>query len=61
MKAERDTCGKAGQHGQHIPDADLGLPVSRKKKQGRMRDLNRVMMEDDGGGGGGSAATLNSE
>jgi hypothetical protein len=30
-----------------VPDADLGLPVSRKNRQGRMRALDKVMMVAD--------------
>ena len=43
---KRDRDREAGQHS-HIPDADLGLPVSRKRRQGRMRALKKAMM--DGG------------
>lgn len=43
--------GTAGDH-DHVPDANLGLPVSRKKRQGRMRALRKAMMEGGSNGGG---------
>lgn len=48
-EVDAGTFRHTGRQSLDVPEADLGLPVSRKNRQGRRKALNKLMMdgEDD--------------